>query len=252
MGRAARFEGKIPGLNRYLLTGFYDRGRIGDFHQSLGIAMGSARPHTDNTPSAWFHYLRTWCRIAGTRSQAGTRTGWLEQALDFTGELSSGRAIAFFPLSISCLLLLLWLRIQAVGRAGAGTVSSLVVITVAATGFAAMQVTVSMIYLCQILFGALFYQVAIISSTFMLALAAGSWWSSRRVPPDHALPSGLAALLLVAAAAAATPEVIAGLAEVLFQSQSGWGQAMLSGIFYFSLILTGLACGAIFPWAASD
>jgi predicted membrane-bound spermidine synthase len=172
--------------------------------------------------------------------------GLLESALEFAGRLNPVQAIAMFPLLVSILLLLAWLK----ARPETGIESALTVLTVAVAGFTAMEVTMSMIYLCQILFGALFYQVAMISSTFMLALAGGSWWSSRRAPTERALSSGIANLLFALGAAAFAPALIAQFAEILGSMPSTWTSVAVYAAFYTGLLLTGLLCGALFPWAA--
>jgi|GEM_PF-2928631 predicted membrane-bound spermidine synthase len=250
MERIIPYEGKVPYLTRYLLPLYYDPARTVPLETTLEARSQQLGPHTDSTPVAWFHHLRLWARMA--RQSAGDKEGpgFLEGILEIAGK-SGARRLPLLPAALlSLILAALWFVQISKGNPEVA-IAWAAVVTVGATGFAAMGAIICLIYLCQIAFGALFYQVAMITATFMLTLAVGSWWASHRAPAASSCIKAVSFLAFMLSVAVSIPGAGLYLLEPVQISFGVWGPFLAQGIFYLIVALVGLFCGALFPWAAA-
>jgi spermidine synthase len=243
--RVSRFEGRVPNLTRYLVPTFYDSTRIAPLRRSLDRLSRQTVPHTDIAPVAWLHYLRLWARISG----GGKEPGLLERFLDAAAGIRA-RSVIPLPSLIVCLCLSLVLFFASRRGTGGRAVGQAAAISVAVVGFSAMGASVILLYLCQLVFGSLFWQVALITAVFMCALAAGSQHASARADLSRGggrTVAGLAALLSLGVALCA---VVPVLLEPLYESGSRAGEWLALALFYLTVAGVGLFAGMFFPWAA--
>ena len=248
--RIVPYEGRVPYLTRYLLPLYYDPERTAPLRSTLEARSQQLGSHTDSTPVAWFHHLRLWARMA--RQSAGDKEGpgLLELMLEMAGK-SGARQLPLLPAAVlSLILAALWFTRISKGSAEIA-IARAAVVTVGATGFAAMGATICLIYLFQIVFGALFYQVALITATFMLTLTAGSWWASRRAPASGSSIRAVSFLAFMLSIAVSIPGAGLYLLEPVQRSFGAWGTVLAQGLFYLIVASVGLFCGALFPWAAA-
>ncbi len=250
MERIVPYEGKVPYLTRYLLPLYYDPARTVPLENTLEERSQQLGSHTDSTPVAWFHHLRLWARMA--RQSAGDKEGpgLLEGMLEIAGK-SDTRRLSLLPAALlSLILAALWFLQISKGNPEVA-IARAAVVTVGAAGFAAMGAIICLIYLCQIVFGALFYQVAMITATFMLTLAAGAWWASNRAPAASSCIKAVSFLAFMLSVAVSIPGAGLYLLEPIQSSFGVWGPFLAQGIFYLIVASVGLFCGALFPWAAA-
>ncbi|HUU29441.1 MAG TPA: hypothetical protein VM123_16690 [archaeon] len=250
MARVQPFEGKVPLLTRYILPMYFDSTRTAPLKETLqkrSIALGA---HTDSTPVAWLHYLRLWARLARQAHGQKSGPGLLERVLESAAGRTY-RTMAFWPaIILSFGFLLIWLSAVSKGKITVA-VRWAAVLSIAATGFAAMGATVTLIYLCQLVFGALFYQVAMITATFMFFLAAGSSWASKRASVEASSGIVVAFLAFLVSVAVCLPTGGIVLLEPLIGIWGAWGTALAMVLFYLMVAAVGLFCGALFPWTAA-
>jgi len=248
--RIVPYEGRVPYLTRYLLPLYYDPQRTVPLESTLEARSQQLGSHTDSTPVAWFHHLRLWARMARQSSGDKDAPGLLELMLEMAGK-SGARRLPLLPAAfLSLILAALWFIQIAKGNPEIA-VARAAVVTVGVTGFAAMGATTCLIYLCQIAFGALFYQVALITATFMLTLALGSWWSSKRAPASSSSFRAVSFLAFLLSIAVSIPGAGLYLLEPVQGSFGVWGAVLAQGLFYLIVASVGLFCGALFPWAAA-
>ncbi|MFH1070229.1 MAG: hypothetical protein V1794_11470 [Candidatus Glassbacteria bacterium] len=247
--RLTRYEGRVPLLERYLVYPFYDQERIGKTRTILEERSLEVPPHTDSTPEAWFQNIRLWAHLTGVSQRETGRAGLVERLLDYCGKLNS-RSVSFLPaLIVTVVLCLLW--VSPFGRSPSTLLVRAAELTVLTAGIASMGAVVSLIYVCQIVFGGIFYQVAMISAAYMAAMAAGSWWASKKIPAAAALPGAVSLLAFLIALAVTVPALMVGLAEPLYDNWGTLGNWLAQLVFYAGVALVGLFCGVLFPWAAA-
>ena len=250
MARLARHEGRVPNLTRYLIPVYFDSTRTGPLKEALEARSRELAPHTDTTPVAWFHYLRLWARLARQSGGENKNPGLLEKALELA-DRDGARNLVYWP-AIALLFVLagLWLRLGFRGNEEAALARA-AALSIGAAGFAAMGATVTLIYLCQLVFGALFHQVALISAVFMLALALGSWWGSKRAGASVSSFQAVSFLAFLISLSVSFPAAGLYCLEPLYGIRGAWGPAAAYLIFYLLVAAVGLSCGAFFPWAAA-
>lgn len=249
MARVQPFEGKVPNLTRYILPMYFDSTRTVPLAKALEKRSRALGPHTDSTPVAWLHSLRLWARLARQAQGEKSGPGLLEKLFDWAANGTS-RGIAFWPaLILTICFLLIWFAASK-GKTAAA-VRWAAVLTTAASGFSAMGATVSLIYVCQLVFGDLFYQVAMITAVFMLSMAAGSFWGAKRAEAGPSGGAAVAYLAFLVSLAVSLPPVIIYLLDPLYGSWGSLGTVLAAGLFYLTVVLAGLFCGALFPWSAA-
>jgi len=248
--RIAPFETGVPGLTRYLLPMFFDSTRTRPMREILDSRSVELATHTDTAPVAWFHHLRLWVRLARQSSpERKTGPGPVETLFDSAAAVKSGGFIVFPAMLVSLFLVLCWLLASSRGKPFRA-ISLAVVLSIAVSGFVAMGATVLLIYLCQLVFGALFHQVALISAIFMAALALGSYREAKRATLKAAGARVVGMLSFALSAAAVLPA--AGIYLLVpLQEIPAVGTALSLIFFYFMVAAAGYCCGALFPWAAA-
>ncbi|MEA1996966.1 MAG: hypothetical protein U9N45_04980 [Gemmatimonadota bacterium] len=250
MARVLPFEGQVPMLTRFLIPVYFDSTRVSPLYAALDQRSGSLRAHTDSSPVAWLHHLRLRARIARQSHHPQSSPGLLEKALDSAaGKGPPG--LAFWPaILLSLAFTIIWL---AGSRAGKyfPAVRLASALSIAAAGFTAMGATVTLIYLCQLVFGALFYQIALITSTFMLSLALGSFWASRRAFAGASSSAAVSLIAFFISVAVCLPSSGPFILEPLYCLGCFPGTALAMAVFYLLVAFVGLSCGMLLPWAAA-
>jgi spermidine synthase len=250
IARVAPYEGRVTGLTRYLVPIFYDPTRTQPMRRILDSRSSELAGHTDTAPVAWLHHLRLWVRLARqTNPEAKTGAGPAEVLFDSVAGLTSRGLVVFPALGVSLLLMLSWVLCQRPGKQ-TKVISHAMVISVAAAGFTAMGATVLLIYLCQLVFGALFHQIALITAVFMASLALGSYRSA-----DKALPNawGCRSFSILSFGLATAAILPAGGVYILesMREISHMGAVLSQVMFYLMVAAAGYFCGALFPYAAA-
>jgi len=161
-----------------------------------------------------------------------------------------GRGFIVFPaLVVSVFLAFSWLLAHRRGKS-AQAIRLAVVFSVAVAGCTAMGTTVLLIYLCQLVFGALFHQVALITAVFMAALALGSYQSAGKASPDAVDGRVVGTLAFALSLAAILPAGGIYFLDFLQEIRLA-GTALSLSVFYLMVAAAGYCCGALFPWAAA-
>ncbi|MBN2289955.1 MAG: hypothetical protein JXQ83_11535 [Candidatus Glassbacteria bacterium] len=248
--RVAPYEKKVAGFTRYLLPMYYDPTRTGPLCSMLESRSRQLASNTDTAPVAWLHHLRLWVRLARQQKLASKPgPGPLEVLFDYAAALKNRGFVALPALVAGLLLVFSWVLAQRTGRPAAAARFA-VILSVAAAGFVSMGATVLLIYLCQLVFGALFYQVALITAVFMAALALGAWRSAGAAVADMRGGRVYGALALSLSAGSLLPAGAVYFLDPL-QGVSTLGAAGAIVAFYLMVAAAGYFCGAMFPWAAA-
>ncbi len=237
-------EMRAPGFSRYFILPYFETARVEAVRKELEAGGREIEENTDRNPVAWFQNLRLNLRLSGDGQESR-----LEKALGRASEMSSvHRALIVAVPVMCCLALLVALSLKT--RRGACQAGALLSLTLA--GMVSLGGMVILQYACQLVFGALFQQVGMLTAVFMLAMALGSHFSARikvtETQGRNRFVLSLAALALCPVLAAALPPML----EPLYVSGGLLAAAASYGFFYLAVVLTGFCGGAIFPAAAGE
>lgn len=201
---------------------------------------------TDLRPAITLQRLALWEQIAD--GQAGRVIGRL-------------RSIGWSPLAIALAVVavatLLFCRARH-GRETGGSAGA-VTLSIGATGFATMSLSIIWLFAFQNLYGYVYQRIGWIIALFMAGLVTGCHlagvWTTRRSPSwdSHGLAAFLrkrliAVDVLLALLALSVPLVLPALGDL---QNTATAMTLVEWTISIMVILTGLLCGSAFVWAAA-
>ncbi|HVP13798.1 MAG TPA: hypothetical protein VMV94_21665 [Phycisphaerae bacterium] len=201
---------------------------------------------TDMRPSIYMQRLALWERMTGGQ------TGRFIERLRAVGW---GQLIAFLAAIAGLTMIVCRLRVRgdtATETGGAGAwATGAIVLSVAATGFATMALSLIWLFAFQNLYGYVYQRIGWIIALFMGGLVIGCWLpgSFRQAVAARQRWSRLAVVdLLIALLAFAVPLVLPALDRVQGTPAAfAWVEVAISAL----VALTGVLCGAAFAFAGA-